>query len=111
MKSIRYVTERDCPSDSPTEASSASAARESGRADILARIIDALCPICRRHIFSCNDAVVRLKTRIVIFENGTAYAKCKYCRNDVIVPLVMRESFDEEWLPVWNEARDGMARM
>ena len=69
-----------------------------------------LCPVCRRHVFSCDEVAVRLKTRILIFESGTAYSKCRYCKNDLVVPLVMNESADREWLPVWNEARDGEAR-
>lgn len=71
---------------------------------------DILCPICRRRVFSCSDSVVRLKTRILVFEGDSAYAKCKYCRNDVLVPLVMHEGLSEEWLPVWTEGLDGKTR-
>jgi uncharacterized protein with PIN domain len=69
-----------------------------------------LCPTCRRRLFSRNEDVVRLRTRILVFENGNAFAKCKHCRKDVMVPLVMREIFSEECLPLWNEALHGETR-
>jgi len=71
---------------------------------------DIVCPICRRRVFSCSESVVRLKTRILVFEGDSAYAKCKYCRNDVLVPLVMHEDLGAEWLPVWTEGLDGKTR-
>jgi len=40
-------------------------------------------------------------------ENGYAIAKCKYCRSNVIVPVVMCDAFDRESLPVWDEELDG----
>ena len=75
-----------------------------------AQLEEILCPICRRRVFSCSQTVVRLKTRILVFEGESAYAKCKYCRNDVLVPLVMHEAVGEEWLPVWTEGLDGKTR-
>jgi hypothetical protein len=66
-----------------------------------------VCPVCRRRIFSCSGASVRLKTRILIFENSCTIAKCKYCRNDIVVPVIMRGTFEERSLPLWNEDSDG----
>ena len=81
-----------------------------GDSSLGSQLEDILCPICRRRVFSCSDSVVRLKTRILVFEGDSAYAKCKYCRNDVLVPLVMQEGLSEEWLPVWTEGLDGKTR-
>jgi hypothetical protein len=68
------------------------------------------CPICHRRLFSCNDAVVRLRTRLLVFEADNTYAKCHYCRNEVTVPLVIRDNASEECLPLWNETLHGDTR-
>ena len=72
-----------------------------------ATVDEMVCPVCRRRIFSCSDTAVRLKTRILIFENSGTIAKCKYCRNDVVVPVVMSGAIEERSLPLWDEDRDG----
>ena len=69
-----------------------------------------LCPVCGRRVFTHNDETVRLRTRILVFEDRYTIAKCKYCRHDVVVPVVMCEPFDRESLPVWDEDRDGRMR-
>ena len=81
------------------------AVRDSGLA-----LEEVLCPVCHRRLFSRNEAAVRLRTRILVFEGDHAYAKCKYCRNDVMVPLAMREISSEESLPLWDEALHGEIR-
>jgi hypothetical protein len=81
------------------------AVRDSGLA-----LEEVLCPVCHRRLFSRNEAVVRLRTRILVFEGNNAYAKCKYCRNDVMVPLIMPEIFSEESLSLWDETLHGETR-
>lgn len=67
---------------------------------------DVVCPICRRRMFSCDGSVVRLRTRILVFEGTCAIAKCKYCRNDVVVPVVLCGSSGTSSLPMWDEELD-----
>lgn len=71
------------------------------------KVEDIRCPVCRRRVFSLNASAVRLKTRILVFEGNRAYAKCKHCRSDIVVPLVLLELPGEPYLPVWNEKFDG----
>jgi len=66
-----------------------------------------LCPVCHRRVFTHNDEVVKLRTRILVFEDRYAIAKCKYCRHDVVVPVVICEPFDRESLQIWDEKQDG----
>jgi len=74
----------------------------------LEQSIDALrCPICRKLVFARDNGVLRLRTRILIFEDGYTIAKCRYCRNDVIVPVFMNEESDAESLAIWDEELDG----
>lgn len=110
MKTFHYGTTSEEEGVNSMGAHSVLPDEERDRTGVETSVEEILCPICRRRLFSRNEDVVRLKTRILVFEGGSAYAKCKYCRNDVIVPLVMHESLDEEWLPVWNEGRDGRTR-
>lgn len=65
------------------------------------------CPICRRRMFTRSNGILRLRTRILVFERAYAVAKCRHCRNDVVVPIVMCEAFDRESLPIWHEELDG----
>jgi len=76
-------------------------------AELEQHVEDLQCPICGRKLFACNNDRLKLRTRILIFENGYAIAKCKYCRSNVIVPVVMCDAFDRESLPVWDEELDG----
>ena len=70
--------------------------------------IDALrCPICRKLVFARDNGILRLRTRILIFEDGYTIAKCRYCRNDVMVPVIMNRESDAELLPIWDEELDG----
>ena len=71
------------------------------------QVTEMLCPICGRRMFTRSNGALRLKTRILIFDGTYAIAKCRYCRTDVVVPIVMSEMFDRESLPVWNEELDG----
>lgn len=71
------------------------------------KVEDIRCPVCRRRVFSLNASAVRLKTRILVFEGNSAYAKCKHCRSDIMVPLVLLKLPGEHYLPVWNEKFDG----
>ena len=66
-----------------------------------------LCPVCGRRVFTHYNDVVRLRTRILVFEDRATIAKCKYCRHDVVVPVVMCEVFDRESLQIWDEKQDG----
>ncbi|MCK5306513.1 MAG: hypothetical protein KAJ66_05200 [Candidatus Omnitrophica bacterium] len=45
------------------------------------------CPACGKPILIDDGEKWKLKTRIVIFLNDKTLAKCKYCRNDVQVPV------------------------
>ncbi|MBI5094596.1 MAG: hypothetical protein HZB26_19450 [Candidatus Hydrogenedentes bacterium] len=63
-----------------------------------------LCPVCHRRVFSFSASRIRLKTRILIFDGGNAYAKCRYCKHDVIVPLVLLDSNAGEWSSIWTES-------
>lgn len=50
------------------------------------------CPVCGRPLIVDDGEKWKLKTRIVIFLKGETLAKCKYCRNDIKVPV----KFDQE---------------
>lgn len=65
------------------------------------------CPLCRRKVFSVSNGALRLRTRILVFKNGRAITKCKYCRNDIHVPIVMFDFANEESLPVWDSELHG----
>jgi len=45
------------------------------------------CPLCGRPLIIDDGKKWKLKTRIVIFLKGKTLAKCKYCKNDVEVPV------------------------
>jgi len=45
------------------------------------------CPLCDRPLIVDDGKKWKLKTRIVIFLKGKTLAKCKYCKNDVEVPV------------------------
>ena len=45
------------------------------------------CPVCGRPLITDDGDKWKLKTRIVIFLEGKTLAKCKYCRNDIEVPV------------------------
>ncbi len=49
------------------------------------------CPICGRPLIVKDGAKRKLRTRIVIFANGRAFAKCQYCKSDVEVPVFIDE--------------------
>lgn len=70
-------------------------------------VADTVCPVCHRRVFCCGDSKIRLKTRILIFDGENTYAKCRYCKHDVIVPLVMLDSNGGEWSFIWTESSAG----
>lgn len=45
------------------------------------------CPICGRPLIVEDDQKRKLKTRIVIFLKDKTLAKCKFCHNDIEVPV------------------------
>jgi len=110
MKLLHHETTSEDAGDQSMATHSVLPAEQGVETTVGTSVDEILCPICRRRLFSRNAAVIRLRTRILVFDGDSAYAKCKYCRSDVIVPLVMDESLDEEWLPVWNEGLDGRTR-
>lgn len=85
-------------------------AEPKAQTDLGGRVDKILCPVCRRHVFSCSVDNIRLRTRILVFDGGNTYAKCRHCKHDVIVPLIMFDSLNGECLSVWNEALDGHTR-
>ena len=52
------------------------------------------CPVCGRPLIVKDGAKRKLRTRIVIFSNGRAFAKCQYCKSDVEVPVFIDEVAD-----------------
>jgi transcription elongation factor Elf1 len=45
------------------------------------------CPVCNRPLIVDDGEKWKLKTRIVIFLKDKTLAKCKFCRNDIEVPV------------------------
>jgi len=45
------------------------------------------CPLCGRPLIVDDGKKWKLKTRIVIFLQKKTLAKCKYCKNDIEVPV------------------------
>jgi len=45
------------------------------------------CPICGQTMLQCQGHECVLKSRIVVFKTDQTIAKCKHCKNEVMVPI------------------------
>lgn len=52
------------------------------------------CPICKKAIISTEGKKQKLRSRIVIFDNGKTTAKCLNCKSDVEIPVRFNRSYE-----------------
>ena len=65
------------------------------------------CPTCRKPLLIWRGQDKRiLRTRIVIFDNGTCFSKCPFCKSEVVVPIKLLDELADG--PV--EKRKGTAK-
>jgi len=46
-----------------------------------------ICPICGQTMLQCQGHECVLKSRIAVFKDNQTIAKCKQCKNEVMVPI------------------------
>ncbi|MDD5772199.1 MAG: hypothetical protein PHX78_01870 [bacterium] len=52
------------------------------------------CPVCKKTIICTEGKKLKLRSRIVIFDNGKATAKCISCKSDVEIPIRFNRSYE-----------------
>lgn len=52
------------------------------------------CPICRNAIISTDGHKQKLRSRIIIFSDNKAVAKCQICKSDVEVPIRFNRNYE-----------------
>jgi len=58
--------------------------------------INLRCPTCGKGLLIRRDDEQRvLRTRILIFNNGSCFAKCPFCKTEVAVPIKLADALDE----------------
>ena len=63
------------------------------------------CPICKKSIISTEGRKQKLRSRIVIFDNGKTIAKCLNCKSDVEIPVRFNRNYRSEERRVGKECR------
>ena len=58
--------------------------------------INLRCPTCGKGLLIRRDHEQRvLRTRILIFDNGSCFSKCPFCKSEVAVPIRLADALDE----------------
>ena len=59
-------------------------------------IVNLRCPTCGKVLLVRRDGEQRvLRTRILIFDNGSCLSKCPFCKSEVAVPIKLNDAPDE----------------
>jgi CheY-like chemotaxis protein len=60
------------------------------------RILNLRCPTCGKVLLVRRDDEQRvLRTRILIFNNGSCFSKCPFCKSEVAVPIKLADALDD----------------
>ncbi|MEW6087368.1 MAG: hypothetical protein AB1498_03625 [bacterium] len=52
------------------------------------------CPICNKTIISNEGRKQKLRTRIIIFDQGKTIAKCQNCKSEVEIPVRFNRNYE-----------------